>query len=231
MTPPNPLDACIIAVDVPDMQQARELFNLCRGDFNFYKIGLQLFLAEGHSIVELFKDAGKKVFLDLKLHDIPATVNKAAEAVRHLEPDLLTVHASGGAEMVHAAVAGSSDATGILAVTVLTSIDNDTCTAIYGDNALSVTAKLIGQVAETGAYGFVSSVWEARALKKLWPEGRAVTPGIRLAGGAVQDQKRVATPDCALAHGADHLVIGRAVTAALNYDLAVQQLTDALRKD
>lgn len=215
---------CIIAADVPNLAAARGLLAQTQMYFDWYKVGLQLFLAEGHAVVDIFKQAGKRVFLDLKLHDIPATVGKAAEAVARLEPDLLTVHASGGREMVQAAVKALGDRTQVIAVTVLTSLSPEDAQRLWHGSPASLAQRWLIEPQAGGAAGFVCSPHEVRDLKAIWPQGRAVVPGIRFGGAGAGDQKRIATPASALRDGADWLVIGRPITEAPDLGAAVAAL-------
>lgn len=222
------LSRCILAVDRPDRASACHLLDATAGFFTWYKIGLQLFLAEGATILAPFKEAGKKIFLDLKLHDIPHTVRSATTALRSLEPDLLTVHASGGHAMVQAAVEGLGDVGKVLAVTVLTSFSEADTERLFTSNAAPLAERWLSEARTAGAYGFVCSPLEVRKLKAIWPAGKAVVPGIRFADSARDDQSRIMTPDKAVAAGADYLVIGRAVTGADDIPAAAQRLTDSL---
>lgn len=216
--------SCIVAVDVPDLAAARHLLALTQDHFDWYKIGLQLFLAEGHAVVDVFKRRGKRVFLDLKLHDIPATVGKAAQAVAHLEPDLLTVHASGGRAMVQAAVDALRGRTEVIAVTVLTSLSPDDAQRMWQGSPSALAQRWLAEPQAAGAAGFVCSPHEVQELKSIWPHGRAVVPGIRFGGADAGDQKRIATPAAALRGGADWLVIGRPITEAPDLGAAVSAL-------
>ncbi len=179
-------------------------------------MGLELYLAEGPTLVRELASRGYRVFLDLKLHDIPNTVAGAVCSVLPLEPALLTVHASGGPAMLRAAAAAAqSSATRLLAVTVLTSMDGTELASIgvAADPAHQV-ARLAQMAASCGIDGLVCSARETAELRALLPGSHLVTPGIRPAGAAGDDQQRVSSPAQALRDGADQLVIGRPVTAA-----------------
>jgi orotidine-5'-phosphate decarboxylase len=209
-----------IAFDVPTLAQALELDARLGEGPEYAKIGLQLFTAEGPAAVRALKTRGRRVFLDLKLHDIPNTVQGAAVEAARLGADLLTVHATGGAAMVEAAAAGIAKAggnTGIVAVTLLTSLDPAALPPGFARPfALHETiAALLAMSVGAGARGIVCSAADLEGVRRFHPGPfYAVTPGIRPAGGATQDQARVATITEAVRMGAGLLVLGRAVTAA-----------------
>ena len=217
----------IVGLDVPDADAARALVDRLGDSVGFYKIGLGLVPVGGFDLARDLKAAGRRIFLDLKLFDIGATVTAAVRALAPLAPDFLTVH--GDPHVVRAAVAGRGDGpTRILAVTVLTSLDRDDL-----DDALIAPGQLPDIVVErarrafaAGADGVIASPREAGRLRAL-PEaaGRLiVTPGIRPAGSATGDQKRIATPAAALAAGADHLVVARPVVTAGDPRAAAQAI-------
>ena len=217
----------IVGLDVPDADAARALVDRLGDSVGFYKIGLGLVPVGGFELARDLKAAGRRIFLDLKLFDIGATVTAAVRALAPLAPDFLTVH--GDPHVVRAAVAGRGDGpTRILAVTVLTSLDRDDL-----DDALIAPGQLPDIVVErarrafaAGADGVIASPREGGRLRAL-PEaaGRLiVTPGIRPAGSATGDQKRIATPAAALAAGADHLVVARPVVTAGDPRAAAQAI-------
>lgn len=211
----------VVALDFPGTAQALETVRRLPGG-TWYKVGLELFSVAGPDFVRELAAAGHPVFLDLKLHDIPATVEGAVRAAGDLGARLLTVHASGGREMVEAASraaagAGPAEDTKILAVTVLTSLDDELLSEVAGEavSAEEAVGRLAVLARDAGADGTVASVGECSAIKAACGEGFEVaTPGIRLAGGETHDQKRVATPAEAAAAGSDYLVVGRAITRA-----------------
>lgn len=209
----NPL---IIALDVESRGEAMRLVERCGERAGFYKVGLELFTAEGPAVVRDLIAAGKRVFLDLKMYDIGETVRRAAARAAGLGVSLLTVHCV--PQVVRAAVEGvRGSETKILAVTVLTSFDQRDLedTGVTGRTPAEQVLWLAGRGVEAGAHGFVCSPLEVSRLRPIaGPERLLVTPGVRSAGAAVHDQKRVATPAEALAAGADYLVIGREVTRA-----------------
>jgi orotidine-5'-phosphate decarboxylase len=216
-SPPQP----IIALDVPSLADARALVATLGVRADFYKVGLQLFSAEGPRVVEWLHSEGKRVFLDLKLHDIPSTVRKAAASASRLNVALLTIHGLGGEAMVRAALEGAGGQTGVLVVTVLTSMDLTTASAALGRPLASLrdeVLRLAALAAGAGAHGVVCAGTECAAVRaahgtRLEP----LVPGIRTAATtaiAGDDQSRVVTPEEASKAGAAYVVVGRAVTAA-----------------
>lgn len=223
----TPLAIPVVALDVPDAASARALVGRLGDRCDFYKVGLELFAAEGPDIVRWLRGEGKRVFVDLKLHDIPNTVRAAARSVARLGASLLTVHAGGGSAMVEAAVAGAREGAvvdgppcEILAVTLLTSLDAATVAATWGREAISVSdevVRLAGLARAGSAAGVVCSGHELPALRAAYGTTlRYLVPGLRPAGSASHDQQRVVTPGVAAAGGAGWLILGRAVTAAPN---------------
>lgn len=208
----------IVALDVPELPRALEIVERLGEHCGFYKVGSELFAAEGPGAVEALLGRGKRVFLDLKLHDIPNTVSAAASSAARMGVSLLTVHASGGEAMLRAAVEGAGSDCGVLAVTVLTSLDAAGLGAAWGRAAVVVrdeVVRLAGLGAKAGVHGVVCSGDEARAVRDAYGERlRILVPGVRFAGGDAHDQSRVVTPADAVAAGASYLVLGRAVTAA-----------------
>ncbi len=211
--------ALIVALDVPSAREAAEAVARIGDAVSFYKVGLELFLADGPETLRMLRAEGKRVFLDLKLHDIPRTVERAVGSCLRWEPDLLTIHAQGSVAMVEAAaraVREAGAATKILAVTVLTSLDRSDLDLLGVARPVEEQVLALGRLAVgAGAHGLVCSPREAGALRAaLGPGALLVTPGVRPAGGAVGDQKRVATPADAIRAGATHLVVGRPVLGA-----------------
>ncbi len=214
-------DRLIVALDVPALPEAEALLDRLAGVVSTFKIGPQLFTATGPASVELCRKRGARVFLDLKYHDIPATVSGAVREAARLGVTLLTVHASGGSAMLRAAAAAAGEAgrarPRILAVTVLTSLDRAAL-----QRELQVAVSVEGQAVhlatlarEAGCDGAVASAQEARRLREaMGPGWLLVTPGIRPAGADAGDQARVATPGAAVRAGADYLVVGRPITGA-----------------
>jgi orotidine-5'-phosphate decarboxylase len=208
----------ILPLDRPGRAEALQLVDDFADGVDFYKVGLELFTRAGPDVVRELHDRGKRVFLDLKLLDIPNTVARAVEAAADLGVELLTVHAVGGRAMLEAARAAAGDDLSLLSVTVLTSMSEQELGEVWGRSTHDVDAEVLRLARlsrDAGIHGLVSSAREVAALRAaLGPESILVTPGIRLPGGDAHDQMRVATPDRAVQDGADYLVVGRAITAA-----------------
>ena len=211
----------IVALDVNSRQEAVEKVKAIGESVGFYKIGLELFTAEGPDVVKAVKDLGKRIFLDLKFHDIPRTVERAVKSGAKLGVDLMTIHSVGGKAMIKAAADAVAEfgANGpkILAVTVLTSLDQTDLAdvGIVGRTPAEQVAAMAKFATANGAHGLVCSPKEVGTLSKMLKEGTLfITPGVRPAGSAVGDQKRVATPAEAVRDGATHLVVGRPILAA-----------------
>jgi orotidine-5'-phosphate decarboxylase len=212
---PAPRDRLIVALDVPSIPAASALIERLGDAVSFYKIGYQLAFAGGMALAETLVGTGKQVFLDLKLHDIGNTVEKGVESVARMGATFVTVHAY--PQTMKAAVAARGGAgLHILAVTVLTSYDDtDLEAAGYALGVSSLAARRAAQARELGVDGLVCSAEEAGALRSLVGTSMVlVTPGIRPAGTAAGDQKRVMTPARAIAAGADYLVVGRPIVEA-----------------
>lgn len=216
--PPATRERLIVALDFPDAGEALGLIGRLNGLIQWFKVGLELYLSEGNLIVHAIRSLGYSVFLDLKLHDIPNTVAGAVRSASGAGAQMLTVHAGGGPAMLAAAAdaaAGLAEAPKLLAVTVLTSMDQAQLNAVGvssspGEQVLRLARMGWG----AGIRGFVSSAEEVAVMRQSFPGAMLVIPGIRPAGAAVGDQKRVATPAAAIMAGADYLVIGRPITKA-----------------
>lgn len=209
----------IVALDVPDLGQLGDLLDRLDGHPGFYKVGLELFVAEGERAVELVKERGGRLFLDLKLHDIPETVARAVAAAARIEADFLTVHTSGGFEMMRRAAEAAAGRPRILGVTVLTSLLEEDLRAEGIELSVAETVRARARVAaRAGIAGLVCSPHEIVAAREVSRELLLVVPGIRPSGveGASHggDQKRVATAGQAIAHGADYIVVGRPIRDA-----------------
>ena len=208
----------IVALDVPDAGRALALVRLLGDSCGFYKIGGELFTASGPSVVEAVRNEGKKVFLDLKFHDIPNTVRAAARSAASAGASLITVHAIGGQSMIEAAVEGAGSECGVLAVTVLTSMDAKAYSEAVGKPTDSVTDEAIrlARIAlEARAHGVVCSGHEVTRIRAATDDRLAtLVPGVRLAGDSANDQSRVVTPGDAARAGALFVVLGRTVTAS-----------------
>jgi orotidine-5'-phosphate decarboxylase len=223
------LTPIFVAIDTPDLDRALEIAEAVRGHAGGVKLGLEFFSAQGPEGVRRISALGLPVFLDLKLHDIPNTVGKAVEALAPLQPAILTVHAAGGRAMLAAAKAAAAASTKVVAVTVLTSLDeSDLAAAGISGSAAEQVARLAALARDSGVDGIVCSGAEVAAARAAWPDGFFVVPGIRPAGADVGDQKRVMTPAQALADGASVLVVGRPITGAPDPAQAAAELAAAL---
>ncbi len=210
----------IIALDVPTLDEAMGLVDCLGEQTDFYKVGLELFTREGPSLVRALAARDKRIFLDLKLHDIPNTVARAVGSARDLNVDILTLHATGGRPMMEAAAEAAGADLMLLGVTVLTSMTASDVGDSWGrevDSLEDEVVRLARLAQQSGLGGVVASVREAAPIKEaIGSDLVVVTPGIRLAGDDAHDQARVSTPAEAVAAGADYLVIGRSVTQALD---------------
>ncbi|AOC56848.1 MULTISPECIES: orotidine-5'-phosphate decarboxylase [Bacillus] len=214
----------IIALDFPVAQEALAFLEPFEGTPLFVKVGMELFYQEGPAILDELKEKNCRIFLDLKLHDIPTTVQKAMNRLAALGVDLVNVHAAGGKHMMQAALEGLESGTpagqkrpGIIAVTQLTSTSEDMMRSeLLIDRPLQETVIRYGQLAyESGLDGVVCSVHESKALHEhISPAFLTVTPGIRLQNDQTDDQKRVATPAYAKEQGVSQIVVGRSITKA-----------------
>jgi orotidine-5'-phosphate decarboxylase len=220
-----------VAIDTRDVHRAAAIAREVCGVAGGVKLGLEFFCANGHEGVLRVAEHRMPIFLDLKLHDIPNTVGKAVEALAPLDPSILTVHAAGGHEMLAAAKAAAPPRTKVVAVTVLTSLDEAdlAATGIHASPATQVK-RLAGLAREAGIDGIVCSGAEVAAVRADWPDGFLVVPGVRPAGGDLGDQKRVVTPREALDDGASILVIGRPITEALDPERAIADIAAGLTR-
>ena len=220
-----------VALDAPDVETAARWAAAVDRHVAVVKVGLELFCRFGPEVVEAVRsETGVGLFLDLKLHDIPATVAGAARSVARLRPQYLTVHAAGGTAMVRAAVEAAPDVT-VAAVTVLTSMANRDLVAVgLAGPAVDAVRRLAALAVSAGAGAVVCSPQEVAAVRaEVGPTIVLVTPGVRLAGESAQDQARVATPRQALDAGADLLVIGRPITGAADPGAAAASIAGMLR--
>lgn len=211
------LERVIAALDFSTAAEALRFVSMAGGELTWCKVGMELFTKEGPPVVEKLKKEGKKVFLDLKYHDIPNTVRGAVVSAGNLGVDMLTIHASGGAEMMCAAAEPARErGISVVAVTVLTSLNDGDLMAMGHKEPVSSLAEKLTQLAlSSGVDGIVCSPREVRHLKALSRERFiAVTPGIRLPDEDAADQKRVTTPEEAFRAGADYIVVGRSLTGA-----------------
>jgi orotidine-5'-phosphate decarboxylase len=209
----------IVALDAPDAASAAEMVCQLEKSCHWFKVGLELFVAGGPAVIEPLVARGHSVFLDLKFHDIPNTVAGAVRSAAALGVRMINVHAAGGPAMLAAAKAaleGVADPPELLAVTMLTSMDQAQVKAVGFDRSPADQVELLAKMGlDAGIHGFVCSPQEVAKLRALTgPEGVLVTPGIRPAGAAIGDQKRISTPAEALRQGASFLVVGRPITQA-----------------
>ena len=218
-----------VALDTPELDRAKAIAARVRQHVGGLKLGLEFFTANGRHGVREMAEVGLPIFLDLKLHDIPNTVAKAVAALRGLDPAILTVHAAGGRAMLEDAKAAAPAGTRVVAVTMLTSLDQ----ADLAANGIAGTPhdqvlRLTELARDAGVDGIVCSGAEVAAARAIWPKGFFVVPGVRPADGPVADQKRVVTPRAALDAGASILVIGRPITGAEDPDAAARAIAATL---
>lgn len=218
----------IVALDVPDLNSALELVDRLGDSCDFYKVGGVLFTAEGPRAVEALRARGTRVFLDVKLHDIPNTVQGAVRSAAAMGANLVTVHASGGTEMLRAAQSGASPDCGVMAVSVLTSLDAAALGQAWGREHVEVAEEVVrlSRLARgAGVHGVVCGGDEIELVRSATEGQLAVlVPGIRFEEGKHHDQRRVVTPFEAAARGARYLVLGRAVTAATDPAAAMRRV-------
>ena len=217
----------IVALDYPDAKSALDLVDRVEGATRWFKIGLELYVAEGNSLVAELQRRGYSIFLDLKFHDIPNTVASAVRSVARLGAHMLTVHAAGGPAMLSAAAEAAGESGPILlAVTVLTSMDDAQLEATGVTASPAVQVETLARMAyANGARGFVCSAVEVANLRnRLGSKPLLVIPGIRPPGAATGDQRRVATPGAAIAAGASYLVVGRPITRATDPGAAARSI-------
>ena len=228
----DPRERLIVALDVSTAAAAQKIVAAVGDSALTYKVGLQLYTAEGPQVVRDLVASGRRVFLDLKYHDIPNTVAGAVGEAAKLGVSMLTVHAPGSGNMLKAAVEAASARPGliVLAVTVLTSLGESDLEQIgVSGTAQESVMRLAGLALSSGCQGLVASAREASALRAKFGNNFAlVTPGVRLAGGDVGDQVRVVTPAAAIAAGASHIVVGRPITDAPDPAAAAKMILDQM---
>jgi len=218
-----------VAIDTPGLRRATELAQALRGSVGGVKLGLEFFCANGPEGVARIAEIGIPLFLDLKLHDIPNTVAGAMRSLAPLLPAVVTVHAAGGRAMLEAAKAAAGQNTKVVAVTVLTSLDQSDLQSIGVDDAPHDQVQRLAALArDSGLDGIVCSGAEVKAAHSGWTDGFFVVPGVRPEGSAVGDQKRVVTPGAAVADGASILVIGRPITEAADPAAAAREIAASL---
>lgn len=218
-----------VALDGPDLDTITSWAAAVSPHVSTLKVGLEAYLRDGAAAVEAARATGCDLFLDLKLHDIPNTVAGAARSIAHFAPQFLTVHALGGAAMIEAAAKALPD-TRVTAVTILTSMDEAALASIgIHDSSLDAAVRLAKLAVAGGARAIVCSPLEVAAIRSVVPADIVlITPGVRPVGAALGDQKRVATPQQALADGANLVVIGRPITGEANPALAAAAIAETL---
>ena len=224
----------MLALDLPDKNAALDMLGKLRGNLEWVKIGLQMYLAYGREFVNEVASMGFKVFLDLKLYDIPNTVASAVKSLKGLPVSMLTIHTSGGREMMSAAVAAAKETNPdmlLLGVTVLTSFDADGLAETGVAKAPAEQVELLAKLAvDSGMRGLVCSPLEIERLRKIIPrEVKLITPGIRPAGSSADEQKRVMTPSLAAEAGSNFIVVGRPILKAENPAAAARAIIDELK--
>jgi orotidine-5'-phosphate decarboxylase len=218
-----------LALDVPQLDAAKALAEKVRAHVGGFKLGLEFFCAHGHHGVHEIAHVGLPIFLDLKFHDIPNTVAGAMQAIHVLEPAIVTVHASGGRAMMEDAKAAAANGTKVVAVTMLTSLDErDLMRTGIAGCAHDQVMRLAELAAAAGLDGIVCSGHEVGAVHKQWKDGFFVVPGLRLAGSNHADQKRVVTPRQARDDGAGVLVVGRPISRAEDPVAAAREIEATL---
>ncbi|MCA3643784.1 MAG: orotidine-5'-phosphate decarboxylase [Methylobacterium sp.] len=223
-------DRVIVALDVPDVAVAQAVVERLGDRATFYKVGYELAFAGGLAFAQDLAKSGRKVFLDLKLHDIPNTIEKGVGQIARMGMTFLTVHAY--PQTLAAAAKGASGSNlGILGVSVMTSMDDgDLARAGYGMGVQDLIARRAKQICEAGCAGIVCSATDMATVRAAVGQGlKIVTPGIRPAGAALGDQKRVMTPGEAIRAGIDHMVIGRPITGVADPALAMQAILDEIQ--
>lgn len=231
-------DRLIVALDVSTMDAMKSIVSSLGDSVSFYKVGMELFYAEGDQTVRYLQEHGKHVFLDLKLHDIPNTVAHGVSSLTRLGANLITIHGQGGPIMMKAAAEAARDSAEklgierpkLLAITVLTSFDDESWTSIGGQLPIADQVIRLAKLAkESGMDGVVCSALEAKMIREACgPDFLIVTPGIRPSFAATNDQKRIATPSNALQDGASRLVIGRPITQAEHPQEAVRLIIEEM---
>jgi len=232
MTDEKTADKIIVALDVPTMREALELVEKLRDQISFFKIGLQLYTAEGPEIVRAVSSTGSKVWLDLKLHDIPNTVGRTVESANRLGVRMFTIHLSGGSEMIRAATSARANNMLLLGVTILTSSTEKTLQEVgIQDNVDNQVLRLARLGVEAGIGGVVAGSHEIKTLRREFGNKiKLVVPGIRPSWAVAGDQKRIMTPGEALEAGADYLVIGRPIIAHPNPREAAEKILDEINR-
>lgn len=232
-------DRLIVALDFPTLEQAKSCVLELGDAVSYYKVGMELYYAVGSEIIRFLKSQNKQVFLDLKLQDIPNTVAHALTVLSGLGADMMNVHAVGGRKMmseavkaVHAAAeAAGKPAPKLIAVTILTSMDNEQFADLNYKNTIAEQVIALAKLAkEAGMDGVVASPQEASAIREACGKDfLIVTPGVRPAGASLDDQSRVATPAGAFRNGSSHIVVGRPITKAENRQAAAEAIVEEIK--
>ncbi len=232
-------DRLIVALDFPTLEQAKSCVLELGDAVSYYKVGMELYYAVGSEIIRFLKSQNKQVFLDLKLQDIPNTVAHALTVLSGLGADMMNVHAVGGRKMmseavkaVHAAAeAAGKPAPKLIAVTILTSMDNEQFADLNYKNTIAEQVIALAKLAkEAGIDGVVASPQEASAIREACGKDfLIVTPGVRPAGASLDDQSRVATPAGAFKNGSSHIVVGRPITKAENRQAAAAAIVEEIK--
>ncbi len=223
------LNPVFVALDTTSVFIAKGLMKQVAPYVGGMKIGLEYFTTNGPVGVEKLMKMGKPIFLDLKLHDIPATVSQSVKALNSLQPAVMTVHVAGGIDMMKAAKEAAHPKTRVVGVTMLTSLCDDEIQRMHGRNAMDQSLLYAEMARDAGLDGLVCSGHEVERIRQEWDNGFFVCPGIRPTGGATHDQKRIVTPEAALASGATILVVGRPITAVANPRQAAKDLQNIIQ--
>ena len=232
-------DRLIVALDFPFLEQAKACVEECGDAVSYYKVGMELYYAAGSAIISYLKGKGKQVFLDLKLQDIPNTVAHALTVLSDLGADMMNVHAVGGKKMMAEAVKAVREAAAkagrpapkLIAVTILTSMDEEQFSGLNYKNTIAEQVISLARLAqEAGMDGVVASPQEAAGIRAACgPDFLIVTPGVRPAGASLDDQSRVATPAGAFKSGSSHIVVGRPITKAENRQAAALAIAEEIK--
>lgn len=230
----TPQDRIMVALDRPTTEENLAIVHALADQARIFKVGMRQYYAGAEEVIAAVRASGAALFLDLKLHDIPATVAGAVRSLASIRPDFLTIHASGGAAMIRAAVEALAEvhpSGKILAVTVLTSMTSSDLHAFGSDaqEVLPTVLRLAQQAVQAGAHGVVASPLEAASLRPILGDKKIVTPGVRPQDASHDDQKRVMTPQQALDAGADYLVIGRPIHAAADPRASFERIVGSIR--
>jgi orotidine-5'-phosphate decarboxylase len=219
-------DQIILALDVDSADEALGWAKRFRGKVGTFKVGLQLFLRAGEEVLAGLQRLEVPIFLDLKFHDIPKTVGQAVRAVAPWKPLLLTIHASGGKDMMEAAVSFAPKETRVLGVTLLTSLSEEAARASGWGGGVKATVELLSDLAkQSGLAGVVCSPHEAKKTRSTWgPKAEIVTPGVRLSGAQADDQARSRSPSEAIADGASRIVIGRPILNSADPEAVLESI-------